>query len=1245
MTRVVVNPELPIADEAERIADLIRDHQVVVVAGETGSGKTTQLPKIALLAGRERIAHTQPRRLAARTVAQRIADECEVELGDFVGYQVRFTRKAGAATRIKLMTDGILLNELTHDRMLRRYDTIIIDEAHERSLNIDFLLGYLKQLLPKRPELRVIVTSATIDTARFSEHFGDAPIVEVSGRTYPVEIRYREPLEGEDEIDQITAAVDDLFRQSSTGDILVFLSGEREIRDAAEAIEALKLPGLETLPLFARLSAADQARVFQPHRTRRVVLATNVAETSITVPGIRFVVDTGNARISRYSARTKVQRLPIEPVSQASANQRAGRCGRLGPGIAVRLYTEEDFLSRPEFSDPEILRTNLATVILLMAQAGLGDIAKFPFVEAPVTSQINDGIRVLQELGALKDRKAGEELRLTSTGRALARMPVDPRLGRMLLEGARRGCLRQVLVLVAGLTVPDVRERPLEHQQKADELHRRFSVVASDDGGKAGVPEGGDFEALLNVWHYLRRRRRELSGNQFRRMCRDEFLHFVRFREWEDLVSQLREVAKELELRTDGEGAMPDVLRSLLSGLLSNIGLLEPERAKREPGKRRPLREYQGARGTKFAIQPGSALAKSTPPLVVAFELVETSRLWARTVAPIRAEWVEDVAGDLVTRTLSEPRFAQRTSTVVASERVTLFGVPIIAGRRVNYARTHPVEAREIFIRSALVEGEWETRNPLVVANRRALEKAGRLTDRMRRPDLLISDDALYQFYDCKLPETVCSGATLDKWLRGIPKESWPTLTPEQCITDESAIRASDFPEHFVVGPAKLPVDYVFQPGRRDDGAAITVRLEQLGSLDPPPFTWLVPGLRQELATELIRGLPKSVRTSFVPAPDYAARALAWLEQRGETGQGSFPRALGRALTALTGVMVDESLWRPDGLPAHLQPTFVVVEGGKEVARGADLGALRTQLSAKVAQTLTRAAGRLTSSGQRSWTFGTIPVTTSLGGGVIGYPSLVDEGDTVGVQVSDTRLKGERAHVQGLRRLLTLTNPDPTKWVVSHLTMTEKLALADSPYPNVPELLKDAWLKASEQLAERHGPALEVRDGDAYARVSVAVRQDCTDQTRKVVSTAAAALTAASQARLAMADLPADHPVRADVTAQLDNLFFNRFLSFTPDPWLEHLPRYAEAAAHRVRAAKANPARDAREALQVEDLEAEYADLTAAEPPGPLRPAVEEIAFLLEELRVSLFAQQLRTSVPVSAKRVRSAIQRARTVP
>ena len=1258
--RLAFDPALPISAEAPRIASLIRDHQVVVVAGETGSGKTTQLPKICLLAGRERIAHTQPRRIAARTVAHRIAEECGTELGEFVGYQVRFTRRVSRATRIKVMTDGVLLSELAHDRDLERYDTIIIDEAHERSLNIDFLLGYLKQLLERRPELRVIVTSATIDTARFAAHFDDAPIVEVSGRTYPVEIRYRPVGEDDDEVDAVAAAVGDLAATTSSGDVLVFLSGEREIRDAADAVGALKLPGWETVPLYARLAAADQQKIFQAHSGRRVVLATNVAETSITVPGIRFVIDAGTARISRYSARTKVQRLPIEPVSRASANQRAGRCGRLGPGVAIRLYSEEDFNSRPEFTEPEILRTNLATVILQMAQAGLGEIENFPFVEAPVASQISDGLRVLQELGAIKPRRRHERVRLTRTGRLLARMPVDPRLGRMLIEGARRGALRQVQVIVAGLTVPDVRERPAEHQQAADELHRRFTQppAGETDSPANGEPRrhtvhtgtrpvkqgrgslaGGDFEALLNVWEYLRKRRRELSGSAFRRLCRAEFLHFVRFREWEDLVSQLREVCRELELPGEGDAAMDVVLDCLLTGLLSNIGLALPPPPKVQ-GRRRPLTEYQGARGARFAIAPGSACSRSTPPLVVAYELVETSRLWARTVGPVTAAQIERAAGDLVTRTLSEPTFSPRSATVTASETVTLFGVPIISGRRTNYATSHPEQAREIFIRTGLVEREWETRNPVVMANRFAHDEAERLTDRMRRPELLISDQALHDFYAARLPADVVSGATFDKYVKSLGDDSALRLTPADCMTDPGALSVADFPDRWQVSGLELPVSYVYDPGAGHDGVTIEVRLEQLGVLEPEPFTWQVPGLREDLATALIRSLPKRIRTSFVPAPDFARRAVAWLRERGTGDEIAFPEALGMALTALTGERVAPGDWRPEAVDPHLRPTFVVVEGRKEVGRDEDLAALKTRLSAKVASRLTRSAGRSATTGRTDWDFGKLPPTQRLGGGVEGHPCLVDEGGSVGVQVVDSAAKAERLHAAGLRRLLTLVNPSPIRWVVSHLGNPEKLALGASRYGSVPELLEDAWLKASDRLLRAATDPVRVRDGQEFRRVAEVVRADCPAATAAVVSTAARALAAQAVVERRLAALPEDDEVRADITEQLANLTFKRFISATPDPWFDRIPVWIEACDTRLVSRGRNPARDERNRAEIMELEARYGQLCEAQPPGPLPADVEEIAFLLEEFRVSLFAQGTRTLVPVSAKRISQAMGR-----
>ncbi len=1271
--RIEFDPALPISAEAERIAELVRGHQVVVVAGETGSGKTTQLPKICLLAGREHIAHTQPRRIAARSVATRIADEMGVAIGDFVGYQVRFTRKVTRATRLKVMTDGVLLSELTHDRDLRRYDTIIIDEAHERSLNIDFLLGYLKQLLPRRPDLRVIVTSATIDTARFSEHFDGAPIVEIPGRTYPVELRYRPLEEDQDEIDGLTQAVEEIVTESGTGDVLVFLSGEREIRDAAEAITALDLPGWEVLPLYARLSAADQQRVFQGHRGRRIVLATNVAETSITVPGIRYVIDVGNARISRYSARTKVQRLPIEEISQASANQRAGRCGRIGPGIAIRLYSEENFAARPEFTEPEILRTNLATVILQMAQAGLGDIESFPFVEAPPVSQINDGVRVLSELGAISPRKRRQHVRLTRTGRLLAQMPVDPRLGRMLLEAARRGVLPQVIVLVAGLTVPDVRERPAERQEAADQLHRRFwqgsepdtqlPPAASDQPARHTVHtgtrkhqqpakaslEGGDFEVLLNVWEYLRRRRKELSGSAFRRLCRDEYLHFLRFREWEDLVTQLREVTRELELdrprgrgRQPASGSMSDIVTSLLAGLLSHVGLAEPEPPRpKQGGRRRPLIEYRGARGARFAIQPGSSVARGTA-LVVAYELVETSRLWARTVAPVKPEMIEQVGAHVLTRTLSEPHWSSRNARVMAHETVTLFGVPIVAGRQVDLANQDPDTAREIFIRSALVEGEWETRNPVVVANRFALSEAEELAQRMRRPELVISDDQLYEFYDRRLPGAVLSGATFDSHVRALADDTELRLTPADCLTEPGELDVAAFPDRWQVAGHELRVAYVFEPGSGHDGATIDVPLELLNQLDQTPFTWQVPGLRRELATALIRAMPKQVRTRYVPAPDWASRALTWVERHVEPGSEPFTQALGRALQTLTGDRVPPEAWQPGQVPDHLRPGFRVLDGNRVVAEGTDLDELRRGLADRVASKLTKAARRLASNGQTSWTFGQVPATTELAGGVVGYPALVDEGATVGVAVLDTADKAAAAHVLGLRRLLVLVNPSPIRWVVAHMGNTEKLALGASAYPSVPDLLADAWLKASHQLLLRHAEPQAVRSGADFERVAALVRADAASQTAEVVRTAARALAAQAVVERLLQSWPADDPVRVDVSEQLRNLTFNRFISATPDPWFERVPSYVDGARIRLEAAVRNRTRDDRARAQVEDVEAAYGELVDSLPPGPLPSAVEEIAFLIEEFRISLFAQSVRTSVPVSEKRIRQAIARAR---
>jgi ATP-dependent helicase HrpA len=1257
--QISYDDDLPISAWRTQIGEAIRDHQVVIVAGETGSGKTTQLPKICLELGRKSIGHTQPRRIAARSVAERIAEELKTPLGELVGYQVRFTRKASRSTQLKVMTDGVLLAEIGHDRDLRKYDTIIIDEAHERSLNIDFLLGYLKQLLSRRRELKVIVTSATIDTERFSAHFAGpdgvgAPIITVSGRTYPVEVRYRPMVEeGEaDQVDAICQAVKELSALGD-GDILVFLSGEREIRDAAEAIEGLKLRSTEVLPLYARLSSAEQHRVFTAHAGRRVVLSTNVAETSLTVPGVRYVVDTGTARISRYSARTKVQRLPIEPISQASANQRAGRCGRVAPGVAIRLYSEEDYLSRPEFTEPEILRTNLASVILQMTAADLGEIASFPFVEPPDNAQITDGLRLLDELGALSDKGSRGRPRLTGIGRRLAAIPLDPRMGRMLLAGERQGCLSEMLIIVAGLSIQDPRERPAEHREKADALHRRFWAPPQQEGQDAPPVEGSDFLALLRLWEYIRSSQKSLSGNAFRRLCRDEYLHFLRIREWQDLHAQLREISRELGLNRNAEPAPPDrVHTAVLSGLLSHVGLAdvreEEPRKKNAGGRRRRstgLREYLGARGTKFAINPGSSVARIQPPLVMAAEIVETSRLWARTVAGIEAGQIEEVGQHLLKRSYSEPHWSSRTGSVMAYEQVSLYGIPIIARRPVSYAKINPVEAREIFLRSALVEGNWRTRHHFFAANTAVRAEAEELEERTRRRDVVVDDQVIYDFFDRRIPTDIASGAAFDAWWKTARHETPDllTLTLADLISPAAAdIDAHAFPDSWVVGDLELPVEYSFDPGTSRDGVTVGVELAVLNQLDGAAFSWQVPGLRHELATELIRSLPKATRKQFVPAPEFARRALEWLRANPTTE--SLPAGLARALRALTGELVPADQWRTNPIPSHLEITFVITEDSSVVAEGKDLDALKVDLRARMSKTLTAAAAEHTITGATSWVFATMPAQVELvrdGRRVVGYPALVDEGSTVGQVVLDTVARQSASQSAGLRRLVTLNTPDPTKWVVGHLSNTNRLALGHSPYRNVPALLADARLATVGELIRRHatGP---VRDETTFRTLSDAVRADQADLMRAIVDLTSEILSAHQQI---LTQLPAVAKVAptsaADISEQVGNLLFPGFLAATQYPHLVDLPRYLKAVQTRISVLLTNPARDAAPLATISRAEDAYAALTSQAPPGPLPDFVEDVGWMLEELRVSQFAQGLRTKVPVSEKRLMNAISTA----
>ncbi len=1256
-------PELPVSQRREDIAAAIRDHQVVVLAGETGSGKTTQLPKILLELGRGRgagqgggmIGHTQPRRIAARSVAERISDELGTELGgpgSIVGYQVRFTDRTSRSTRVKLMTDGILLAELQRDRQLRRYDTIIIDEAHERSLNIDFLLGYLKRLLPRRPDLKVIITSATIDVERFAEHF-DAPVVEVSGRAYPVELRYR-PLvelpeadaEGEPIVRDQTEAIVDAVRELSAegpGDILVFLPGEREIRDTADALA--DTPRTEIVPLYSRLSAAEQHRVFAAHTGRRVVLATNVAETSLTVPGIRYVVDTGVARISRYSVRTKVQRLPVEPISQASASQRSGRCGRLGPGIAIRLYSEEDFRSRPEFTDPEILRTTLASVILQMASLGLGDMARFPFVEPPDRRNVTAGVQLLEELGALD----GE--RLTKVGRRLARLPIDPRLARMVLEAERRGCVREVIVIAAALSLQDPRERPAELQAQADQQHARFKA------------EGSDFLTWLNLWRYLKEQQRELSSSAFRRMCKREFLNYLRVREWQDFESQLRQVCKEMEIRvgpsrlaalapqSERPADVPDadgIHQALLAGLLSHIGLLE-ERDRKDSAGRRGPREYLGARGARFAIFPGSVLHRKNPQFLMAGELVETSRLWARQNAAVKPEWAEEIGAHLVKRSYSEPHWSKKRAAVMAHERVMLYGVPLVSDRLVSFGKVDVALSRELFIRHALVYGEWSSRHRFLETNRRLLEEAEELEHRARRRDIVVDEHTLFDFYDARVGADVVSGAHFDQWWKQQRQAQPELLTFDPAMLTHGTaeqISEADFPEQWDSGEAGLtfPISYHFEPGAADDGLTIEVPVATLNRVETDDFSWHVPGLREELVTSLIRSLPKNLRVNFVPAPNRAREFLAAVPP----GEEPMLDALERWLRSTTGVVVPREAWDWSKVPNHLRPTYRVVDdSGTEQARGKDLEALKEPLRPQFAAAMAEVAEDfgLARTGETSWMFGTIEESTTLtraGHRVTVFPALVDEGTTVGLGVFGTTDEAEARHRLGVRRLLLLGLELPSdQQLLDGLATTDRLALAGSPYPNVAELLADCHAAVVQDLVDAHPPARSEQEyADLSAEARTGVGPGLTALLADLLRTLEGWRTADKvlSGRAEMTLLPA----LADMKAQLERLVHVGFLGEAGAEQLRRYPTYLAALGQRRTALDQGGGavnRDRALMDRVTDLQEAFLHQVAALPAG--RPPGERLRrarWMLEELRVSLWAQQLGTAYPVSDQRVRAVL-------
>ncbi len=1220
---------LPVSERKEEILATIRDHQVVIVAGETGSGKSTQLPKICLELGRGVrgvIGHTQPRRLAARTVAERVADELGGAIGDVVGYTVRFTDRGGDRTLVKVMTDGILLAELQRDRDLLRYDTLIIDEAHERSLNVDFILGYLKQLLPRRPDLKVIVTSATIDTERFAEHFGDAPVIEVSGRTYPVEVRYR-PLEDEEDPDQIQG-VCDAVRELSTegsGDVLVFLSGEREIRDTAEAVNAMKLRDTEVLPLYARLSAAEQHRIFQSHPGRRVVLATNVAETSLTVPGVRYVVDAGTARISRYSRRTKVQRLPIEPISQAAANQRAGRCGRVAPGICIRLYAEDDFEGRPEFTEPEILRTNLASVILQMTSIGLGDVAAFPFVEPPDARSIKDGVALLHELGAL----TGDGTGLTKLGRRLAGIPLDPRLARMIVAAEANGCVREVMVIASALSIQDPRERPLAKQQAADEQHRRFAHPDSD------------FLSYLNLWAYLREKQAELSSNQFRKLCRNEYLNYLRVREWQDVYSQVRQITGHLGARRsdDDEVDADAVHRSLLAGLLSQIGMRADDGA--GAGRGRGLPEFAGAHNARFAIQPGSVLAKNPPKWAMAGELVETTRLWARTVARIQPEWAESVGGHLVKRSYSEPHWSATRAAPMAMERVTLYGLPIVNARPVQLGRVDPVLARELFVQHALVEGDWETHHEFVRRNRELVDEVRALEDRVRRRDVLVDERTLFEFFDERVPRDVVSGRHFDSWWKQARPVD-PSLLDFtlDLLIDRSAgaVDLTGFPDTWTQGDVSLRLSYEFAPGSQLDGVTVHVPLSVLNQVSPVGFDWQVPGLRPDLVAALMRSLPKSLRRHFVPVGEAVSGFLATHDP---TSGDELVDALAADLRRRTGELVRPSDWDLSRVPDHLRMNFRVEDDrGRRVAFGKDLVALQGRLSGHLVGALVRAVGpSVERTGLTSWAIGSLPRSVEDDERrVRAYPALVDEGrSSVGVRLFPTPEEQAVAMRAGTRRLLLLGLPSSPLAALQRLLKTRtKLALTDSPEGSLADLLEDCIAVAVDGLVDQHGGV--AWDESSFAALRSAVAGDVVDRSMAVALAVADVLShrTAISARLdAIVSSPL-LPARLDVRRQLARLIHRGFVvELGSVDRLRDVERYLIAIEHRLDRLPNDPARDAAWMRVVQPLEARFDAIVSRAGGRAVGPAFEDARWMLEELRVGLFAQTVGTPYRISEARVR----------
>lgn len=1224
----IVFPEsLPVSQRKAEIQKLLSEHQVIVVAGETGSGKTTQLPKMCLELGFGNlgmIGHTQPRRIAARSVAARIAEELETELGDLVGYKVRFNDQISDDTQIKLMTDGILLAEIQNDRFLNQYSCLIIDEAHERSLNNDFILGYLKQLLPRRRDLKLIITSATIDVERFSKHFNNAPIIEVSGRTYPVEVRYR-PVAEEDDQDQLQGilnAVDEL-QAEGRGDILIFMNGEREIRDTAEALQKQNLKHTEILPLFARLSAQEQNKIFHPSGLNRIVLATNVAETSLTVPGIKYVIDPGTARISRYSYRTKVQRLPIEPISQASANQRKGRCGRVSEGICIRLYSEEDFNSRPEFTDPEILRTNLASVILQMTALGLDDIEAFPFVDAPDKRHIQDGIKLLEELGAFEivRTKSGEKRQLTAAGRQLSQLPVDPRLAKMLLSAVAQGALHEVMIIVAALSIQDPRERPQEKQQASDEKHRRFADKKSD------------FLAFLNLWRYLQEQQKELSKNQFRRQCQKDFLNYLRIREWQDIYHQIRLTVREMGLPINSEKSeYQQIHTALLSGLLSHIGLKEAEK-----------QQYLGARNAHFAIFPNSVLFKKQPKWVMAAELVETSKLWGRMVAEIEPEWIEPLAEHLIKKSYSEPRWSKSRGEVIADEKVTLYGVPIVAARPVNYGSIDPTVSREIFIQSALVEGDWNTKHKFFKENQRLVREVEELEHKSRRRDILVDDRTLFEFYDQRIGTEVVSQKHFDTWWKKAQQKDPELLNFERSFLindDAEQVSKLDFPNFWHQGNLKLKLTYQFEPGSDADGVTVHIPLPLLNQVEMTGFDWQIPGLREELVIALIKSLPKSYRRNFVPAPNYAQAFLG----RAVPLEKPLLDTLIYELRRMTGVTVEAEHWHWEQIPSHLKMTFRVVdENGKKIAESMNLDELKFNLKDRVQESISAVADDgIEQSGLHIWSFADLPQCyeqKQCGFSVKAFPAIVDEKDAVGIKLFETEFEQAVAMQQGLRRLLLLNVPSPIKYLHEKLPNKAKLGLYFTPFGRVLDLIDDCIACAVDKLIADFGGF--VWDEAGFEKLRDFVRENLNEVTVDIAQKVEQILSlnhVLNQRLKGKMDFTIAFAF-SDIKAQLSGLIYPGFVRKSGYDRLPDLLRYLQAVDKRIDKLAQDVNRDRAAMLRVEQVQQAYQQLLAKLPKSkPISDEVAEIRYMIEELRVSLFAQQIGTKYQISDKRIANII-------